>query len=401
MRPSRRHFLATAAIAPLATSATLASPPATPTPQRVCVVLLDGFGPDYYEQSPMPTLKTWAKDGFHKTIRAGMPTVTNTQAAGLCCGVHADEHGITGNSYWDTDAGKERFMSDPNLLTAATLFQRAARFGVRSALVSAKQKTVSLLRQGTDLAVGSQQPPADLAKRYGPPPDIYSADVNYWVWTVAVDLIKTQPKVGLFFIHTTDYPMHMHPPEAGESRSHLGKIDTFLRAAADADPDMAFFVAPDHGMNAKATVVDLNRALVARGADVKIAMSVERDQYPRHHGGHGGTAFVYLKAPADADRVEKALRQVEGVEEVLARAEAARKYRLNPHRIGDLWVTATKEVVFGHAQREREALPRTYRSHGSVHERDIPCFIYRYAGKLPDRAEFETTVDVCKFLYRG
>jgi hypothetical protein len=33
--------------------------------------------------------------------------------------------------------------------------------------------------------------------------------------------------------------------------------------------------------------------------------------------------------------VEKALRQVEGVEEMLTRAEAARKYRLNPHRIGD------------------------------------------------------------------
>src|SRR5262249_38278802 len=154
-----------------------------------------------------------------------MPTVTNTQAAGLCCGVHADEHGITGNSYWDADADQELFMSDPNLLTAATLFQRAARFGVRSALVSAKQKTVSLLRQGTGRAVGPQQPPADGVKRYGPVPDIYSADVNYWVWTVAVDLIKTRPKVGLFFVHTTDFPMHMHPPEAGESRTHLGKID--------------------------------------------------------------------------------------------------------------------------------------------------------------------------------
>src|SRR5215471_3637633 len=159
---SRRGFLATAAAASL-TRPVLArvAPPATKTPQRVCVVLFDGFGPEYLENSPMPTLKAWAKDGFFKQLRAAMPTVTNTQAAGLCCGVHADEHGITGNSYWDADAGQERFMSDPNLLTAATLFQRAARFGVRSALVSAKQKTVSLLRQGADLAVGSQQPPAD------------------------------------------------------------------------------------------------------------------------------------------------------------------------------------------------------------------------------------------------
>ena len=50
-------------------------------------------------------------------------------------------------------------MSDGNLLTAATLFQRAARFGVRSALITAKQKSVPLFRLGTTLAVGSQDPP--------------------------------------------------------------------------------------------------------------------------------------------------------------------------------------------------------------------------------------------------
>ena len=77
-----------------------------------------------------------------------MPSVTNTNAAGVCCGVHADEHGITGNSYWDADSDREQFMSDGNLLTAATLFQRAARFGVRSALLSAKQKTIPLLEAG-------------------------------------------------------------------------------------------------------------------------------------------------------------------------------------------------------------------------------------------------------------
>src|SRR5262249_4397918 len=263
---SRRGFLATAAGSTLITGrSTLAAQPVGRTPQRVCVVLFDGFGTDYFEQSPMPTLKLWAKLGFSKPVKAVMPTVTNVNAAGLCCGTHADEHGITGNSYWDTDSDTEQFMSDGNLLTAATMFQRAARFGVRSALISAKQKTISLLKQGTRFAAGSQQPPADVVKRYGQPPDIYSADVNYWVWKVAVDLIEKQPKIGLFFAHTTDYPMHMHPPEAGESRGHLERIDGFLKAAAEADPDMAFFIAPDHGMNSKKMVVNLNKALPTRG----------------------------------------------------------------------------------------------------------------------------------------
>ena len=400
---SRRGFLATTALAGtggLHAALARSTPAATKTPQRVCVILFDGFGPEYYEASPMPTLKAWAKDGFAKQLKAAMPTVTNTQAAGLCCGVHADEHGITGNSYWDAERDEELFMSDSNLLTAATMFQRAARFGVRSAMISAKQKTVSLLKQGTSYTVGSQQPPDDAVKRYGKPPDIYSPDVNYWAWKVAIDLIKNHPKFGLLFVHTTDYPMHKFTPESADSRAHLSKIDSFLKEASEADPDMAFIIAPDHGMNSKHTVVNLNLALTARGTPVKIAMSAERDQYPRHHGGYGGTNFIYLKDPRDADKVTKSLHDIEGVELVLTRDEAAKKFRLNPHRIGDLWVNATKNIVFGHSMKEREELPKDYRSHGSLHEQDIPCFIYRFAGKLPDKSEFTTNVDMAKFLYQ-
>src|SRR5262249_44825311 len=149
---------------------------APPSGQRVCVVLLDGFGIDYYEQSHMPTLKRWAQVGFHKVIRGVMPSVTNTNLAGLCCGGHADDHCITATSYWDAETEREESMSDGHLLTAAALFKRANRFGVRSSLISAKQKTIPLLRQGTALAIGSQQPPPEVVKRHGRAPDIYSAD---------------------------------------------------------------------------------------------------------------------------------------------------------------------------------------------------------------------------------
>lgn len=369
--------------------------------QRICIVLFDGFGTDYYENSSMPTLKSWEKNGFFKRIQAVMPTVTNTNMAGVCCGVHADRHGITGNSYWDADNDQEQFMSDSNLLTAATMFQRAGQFGVRSMLISAKQKTALLLKQGTQLAIGSQDPPASIVERYGKPPEIYSPDVNYWVWKTAIDLIKTQKNVGLFFVHTTDYPMHKFTSESVESRVHLKTIDQFLAEAADADPNMAFFIAPDHGLNSKKTVLNLNKTLQRKGIDLKIAMSAERDQYPKHHGGFGGTAFVYLKSPSDTDKVITALRDVGEIEEILTRDEAAAKYKLNPYRIGDLWITAKKEIVFGHSKEERETLASDYRSHGSSYELDIPGFIYRYDGKLPEAGEIQSNVDLCKFLYRS
>jgi phosphonoacetate hydrolase len=130
-------------------------------------------------------------------------------------------------------------------------------------------------------------------------------------------------------------------------------------------------------------------------------MSAERDQYPRHHSGYGGTAFIYLKGAGDADNVMKVLRDIEGIEEILTREEAAAKYKLNPYRIGDLWLTATKEFVFGHSTLENEKLPKDYRSHGSAHELDVPCFIYRFGGPLPNAQAIATNVDVCKSLYQA
>src|SRR5262245_34537603 len=94
---SRRQFLGTVGSLPLMGLPAMSAqtPKATRMPQRVCVVLFDGFGTDYYELSTMPTLRKWAKEGFHKRIKSVMPTVTNTNMAGVCCGVHASEHGIT------------------------------------------------------------------------------------------------------------------------------------------------------------------------------------------------------------------------------------------------------------------------------------------------------------------
>jgi hypothetical protein len=51
----------------------------------------------------------------------------------------------------------------------------------------------------------------------------------------------------------------------------------------------------------------------------------------------------YLRAFAGGGRDAVTVRHLL----TLTRAEAARKYRLNPHRIGDVWVTAAKDVVFG------------------------------------------------------
>src|ERR1700676_4373989 len=176
----RREFLASGAM--------LLSAPAfaQPSPQRVVVVMCDGFGVEYLEQSQMPVLAQWRERGLFRRVKDTMPSVTNTNNASICCGVLADQHGMTGNSYLDERTGREEYMETADLLLSPTLFQRAKKQGVKSALLSSKKKTTTLLAPGADLILSAETPNEYWVKRMGPAPDIYSREINYWLLTAAI-----------------------------------------------------------------------------------------------------------------------------------------------------------------------------------------------------------------------
>src|ERR1700676_4000561 len=138
--------------------------------QRTVVVMFDGFGLDYFENSTVPTLRRWQKEGLYKHVKGVMPSVTNANNTSICCGAFPQVHGITGNSYLDTVTGHEQYMDDWNLLLAPTLFEHAGKRGVSSALLSSKKKTISLLSKGTSLAMTAEEPPAEGVDRLGAPP---------------------------------------------------------------------------------------------------------------------------------------------------------------------------------------------------------------------------------------
>jgi len=281
-----------------------------------------------------------------------------------------------------------------------TLFERAARRGVKSALLTAKKKTVALLSRGTELAIAAETPSADEVRRYGAAPPIYSREINYWLWEVAIDLLRNRRDLGVLYVHTTDYPMHTWPPAAPESKEHLAKLDALLGRALTAAPDAAFLITADHGLNAKTRCWDLARACKNRGLDLRYALSAERDRYVKHHRTFGGTAWVWLRSPGDAARATGIIRGLPGVEAVLSRAEASRRFHLMPERIGELVVLGDKETVFGEAEQELEILPSSFRTHGSLHESDVPLIIYNASGKLPRTDQLLHNFDLARNLYR-
>jgi phosphonoacetate hydrolase len=360
--------------------------------------MCDGLGQDYYEQSPMPTLKSWAESGVYAPAQAVMPTVTNSNNASICCGVWPAVHGVIGNSFLDERSGEEEYLEDGALVLAPTIFERAARFGISSALLTSKKKTTSLLGRGAHVLLAAEAPDGDWETKLGKAPPIYSCEINYWLFGAALHLLLDRPDIGLLYVHTTDYPMHMWAPAAAESKQHLATLDSLMANMARAAPDASILVSADHGMNFKSRCWDLEKALAERGSPVRIAISAERDKYLRHHRGMGGTAWVHLNAPEDQAKVARALEALEGIERVLTRAEAAAEFNLMPSRIGDLVVLGNRETVFGNLEAAVEALPSGYRTHGSMHELAVPIVIHN-APDAPQAGYFKRNLDLARWLF--
>jgi phosphonoacetate hydrolase len=396
---SRRDLLkygaaasASAAFADLA----IARPPATT--QRTVVVMFDGFGAAYFAESKMPVFEQWKRSGIYKQVTGMMPSVTNINNASICCGVYPETHGITGNSYFDEARGVEDYMESASLLLAPTLFERAAKHGAKSALLSSKAKTVTFLLRGADIVLTAEEPTPEWTQKLGTAPPIYSAEINHWLMRAALDILKTRPDIRVLYIHTTDYPMHMWAPEAPESKEHLARMDDLFGQAMKVAPDAAFLATADHGMNAKTRCWDLEKVCAAHGVPLRKAFSAGRDRYVKHNRGCSGAAYVYLKSPEDGPRVREIIGNTKGVERVLTREEVAREYKLMASRIGDFVVWGDQDTVFGEMDMESDILQGKVRSHGSLHEIEMPLFLYNAKG-APPADYFKHNLDLARWLY--
>ena len=363
--------------------------------RNILIIMMDGFDPAYLQASDMPNTKQMIARGFYKTVKAVMPTVTNVNNTGICCGCTPKDHGITANSYFDLQTKTEEYMDKAEMVLAPTIFERAQKLGMNSALMTAKRKTQSLLRTGATIRLAAERPEEgegtdiDWVDRLGPAPDIYSPEINHWLLK-ATQIVLNETDCDLTYFHTTDFPMHMEPPTGEMSLFHLNEFDNLLGEILNEHPDLEVYMSADHGMNFKRICYDLNKILPAKGCEIYFAMSAERDPYVKHHRTFGGTAFVFLNNAADFDRAADICRRLEGVEAVYDRYAAASRFNLHPDRIGDMMVTGDIDLVFGPLDNGSgiEELPEEFRTHGGSDESSVPLIIYNREVDCDDWHEF-------------
>jgi len=361
--------------------------------------MFDGFGEEYYRNSEMPALNFIEKHGIFKVVPSLMPSVTNVNNTSICTGELPSRHGITGNSFYNAEKEQEEFMEDDTLVLAPTIFERAKKEGVNSALFSCKKKTIQLLSKGTTLSVSPEIPTDEWVKKIGTPPSIYSREINYWLMDAALYTLQHDSSLGLFYIHTTDYPMHTWDPRDVHSKEFLNKMDQYIDHIMKVVPNAMILITADHTVKHKSLCLDIERACMNRQTPIRMAVSAERDKYVKHHRGFGGTSYVYLNNKNDLASVRETIMKLKGVEQVLTRDEAAKKFNLMGDRIGDLVVLADENTVFGNLDKDYESLPENYRTHGSAYEAIVPLFVYN-ASNAPAADFFSFNYKLASWLFR-
>jgi len=368
--------------------------------QRVIVLMMDGFDSSYYRASRMPFLNQMEKDGIYKIVPSLMPAVTNVNNLAIATGTTPAMNGITGNVFYNDKTQKEEYVEDPSLILTPSIFEKAHKLGIKSALLSVKQKTVDLLGKYADYTLCPECLAVHEDKWNNPPAlsGVYSREVNYQLLDIADSLLKNKPEVRLIYIHTSDYPMHMWPPENDSVKVFLSEIDRRIAILHQIAPDALILLTADHGMHHKSQAWDIEKACSESHTPVKIVISPEKDRYMKHHKGLGGSAYVYLLKSSDAANVKKTLLSLNGVDEVLTRTEAAERFHLMPDRIGDFMVLGNVNTVFGQLDVAYEKLDDSYRSHGSTYETNVPLFVYN-AKSAPSASYFDWNYKLAAWLF--
>ncbi|HXX50251.1 MAG TPA: phosphonoacetate hydrolase [Xanthobacteraceae bacterium] len=370
-------------------------PPKRPT----VVIVIDGFDPAYLEHGfangTLPRMKALETGGFVGIADCSMPSTTNTNNTSIVTGVPPAVHGINGNYYLDPETGKEIMVTDASRLRCGTILGAMSDAGVKTAVVTAKDKLLKVLAykmsgiqfsseyaHKANLRDNNIDHVEELVGR--PQPDQYSADLSLFVLDAGVKILSSV-RPDLMYLSTSDYIQHKHAPGEPEADAYHQAVDTVVGQLVDLGATVA--VTADHGMNDKSAadgtpkVVYLEDELNSRfGAGSVRVICPIADPFVRHHGALGSFVRVHLRKPADIAAMMGFTRTLPGVELVLDKGDVCKQFNLPVDREGDFAVFSSRDTVVG-ARRQDHDLSQLaghrLRSHGGLGEQKVPFLLSR------------------------
>ena len=373
-------------------------------PKRpVVVVCIDGGDPAYIAHGVaagvIPNIARYLREGFHTVAHGTMPSFTCPNNMSIVTGRPASVHGISGNFYLDRATNEPVVMTGPELLRVPSVMSEFSRHGARVASVTAKDKLRRQLQKGMDLANGSVSFSSQHADRCTleengiegvldfvgrPLPDMYSADLSLFVLDAGLRLLEER-RPDILYLSLTDYIQHAYAPGHPEADGFYEELDARFGKFEALGATVA--LTADHGMNEKTNddgtprVVWLQDILDRElGAGASTVICPITDAFVGHHGALGGFVRVYCREGLPGERVIEAIGDVPGLERVLSREAVAKEFDLPFDPEGDVAVLGDARTVIGAREVDhdlRGLKGHRLRTHGSVHEADVPIILSR------------------------
>ncbi|MDD9985823.1 MAG: phosphonoacetate hydrolase [Spirochaetaceae bacterium] len=369
----------------------------------VAVVCVDGGDPEYLTAAAaaglIPTIERFMRQGFSATAHSVVPSFTGPNNMSIATGAPPAVHGISGNFFLDRQTGRAVEMTGPDLLRSRTIFDVMSKAGVRTAVVTAKDKLRRQLGRGLAVGAGnvcfsSQHADRCTAAEHGiddalgfvgqPLPDMYSPELSLFVLDAGIRFLEQDDPPRLLYLTLTDYVQHTFAPDHPQALEFYRALDRRLARLEELGATVA--VTADHGMRDKCApdgsyrIIYLQDLLDQRfGAGAARVICPITDAFVAHHGSLGSFVRVYCYDAPVRDAIDF-MRSIGGIELVLGREEAAAQFELPLDVEGDAVAISTKTHCIGMGRADHDLGDlhgARLRTHGGIAEREVPFILSR------------------------
>ncbi|WP_328531716.1 alkaline phosphatase family protein [Nocardioides sp. NBC_00368] len=339
--------------------------------EKLLVIDVVGMTPDLLQH--MPRVRQVGESGFTAELGTVLPAVTCSVQSTFLTGALPRDHGIVGNGWFFRDLGEVLLWRQHNALVRGEKLWdvvRRRRPGAKVANIcwwyamGADVDTTVTPRPAYH-ADGKKSPDCwtwppslhdELTEALGPFPLFTywgpTASIKSSAWIVeAARKVMPDHDLTLVYVPHLDYDLQRFGPDSPQAVQAARDVDATLAPLLD-DAEAAgvrVVLLSEYGITAASRPVDINRLLRREGL-----LHV-------HHNATGELldpwtsrafavadhqiAHVYIKDPADLERVRDLLAGLDGVAEVLDRTGQA-AYGLDHERAGELVVVAEPDAWF-------------------------------------------------------
>ena len=379
----------------------------------VVVICLDGSQKEYLDTASKsgltPNLDQITQKGEFIIAHSAIPSFTNPNNISIVTGQPSAIHGICGNFFYTPSTGEEVMMNDPQYLRAPTIFEKFYQEGSKIAVITAKDKLRSLLGNGLKfddnraICFSSEKSDQTTMQQNGienvnewlgmPVPDVYSQGLSEFVMAAGGKKLK-EVKPDIMYLSTTDFIQHKYEPGHEIANKFYQMFDNYIGQLNK--NDISLVITADHGMKAKTNDMGEPNAIFLEDylqekfpqENFKVILPIT-DPYVVHHGSLGSFAMVYVENQSIISNVIDEIKKIPEIEEVLNKNDACKTYRLPEDRSGDIICMSSESFTIGSSldKHDLSSLKEPLRSHGGLHEREVPFILNSKKSNLSDQGQ--------------